>query len=294
MLAVEPLQAVDFSSVAKPKLPDIVNHGVPPGLRIYVERAVTVSYAGSIGAEWQVLPSGCFGLRAILDDGYATHDNLGNLVVSGVVPRSFNARCLRANAVIAVALTPLAAATLPLSAHRLDTMADAAGVEVLGSHRFASLYRRLAGTASLEGKVQLYLAWLEQVFQTLRPAHGRRLALAEVMSQIQAGQVRRVQDAADRVGVSRRQLERDFQHHVGLSPQQLGQVATFQRFAQLAWQGEKLAHIAADLELVDQAHLTRVIKAMSGLTPAALLKKAATSPLSRLTRPHWGGRITYL
>lgn len=286
------------TAAALHRLPEIVNHTVPPGLSAFVERVVTVDYTDAVGSEWLVLPSGCFGLRAILADGHVKHDALGplntSLIASGVLPRAFQAGCRRPNAVLAVALTPWAAAVLPLSATHLDGMADASATDVLGRSRPVQLQQRLADARSLTAKVGVYLGWLEALFQSLRPAYGRRLALAEVASQMREGRMLVIEDAARRVGVSRRQLERDFRLHLGVSPKQYVQVTTFQRFAQLAWRGEGLAQIAAELEMTDQSHLTHAIKAMTGLTPAALVKRAAQSELSRRTRPNWDGRITYL
>ena len=280
------------------RLPEIVNHSVPRGLLPFVERAVTVDYSDAVGAGWLVIPSGSFGLRAILSDSYAPHDGLGSvdtsLIASGVFTKAIQASCRRPNAVLAVALTPLGAAILPLSTSQLDSFADVAATEVVGRPRAVQLRQRLSGATSLSIKADAYFAWLEDMFQSLRPAYGRRLALAEAADQMRQGRVLSIEDAARRVGVSRRQFERDFRHHLGVSPKQYEQVATFQRFAQLAWRGDALALIAAELEMTDQSHLTRSVKALTGLTPAALLTQASHSALSRLTRPQWGGRITYI
>ncbi|MBC7942194.1 MAG: hypothetical protein H7Z19_20975 [Chitinophagaceae bacterium] len=70
-------------------------------------------------------------------------------------------------------------------------------------------------------------------------------------------------------------------------------VAWVQQVAQLSWQGLGLAGIAAELGFTDQAHLPHVLKDVTGLSPSALLARAAASPLAHATRPFTGGGITH-
>jgi AraC-like DNA-binding protein len=83
----------------------------------------------------------------------------------------------------------------------------------------------------------------------------------------------RVEQVADEVGLSMRQLRRRFHAAVGYGPKTLQRVYRFQRFVrELDASGGSfdLALAAADAGYADQSHLTRECVELSGLTPAAL------------------------
>jgi transcriptional regulator GlxA family with amidase domain len=94
--------------------------------------------------------------------------------------------------------------------------------------------------------------------------------------------------------VQRRQFERDFRHWMGVAPKRYATIARVQQVGQLAWRGVGLAGIAAELGFVDQAHMSRTVKEVTGLPPAAWLARAQASPLARAMRPFADGRITHL
>lgn len=83
-----------------------------------------------------------------------------------------------------------------------------------------------------------------------------------------------IETIADEQHVSRRQLERDFNRWLGTSPRQLAQVARVQAVSRRAQAGESLADIAADLGFADQAHMSRVVRQLTGLTPRRFLRTA--------------------
>jgi AraC-like DNA-binding protein len=85
----------------------------------------------------------------------------------------------------------------------------------------------------------------------------------------------RVAAVADDVGTSERHLRRLLLAHTGLDPRMVQRVARFQRFLRLAGRGSPLAGLAADAGYADQAHLSREVRALSGLTPSALLRERA-------------------
>jgi hypothetical protein len=80
------------------------------------------------------------------------------------------------------------------------------------------------------------------------------------------------------VGLSERQLRRVFRDQVGYGPKTLHRVARFQRFVRrlpaLA-HGARLAVVAAELGYADQSHLGRECLALSGSSPAALVRQWA-------------------
>ena len=102
-----------------------------------------------------------------------------------------------------------------------------------------------------------------------------------------------IDEAADRVGVHRRQFERDFRFYFGTSPKRYAKVARVQQFAQLSYVGAGFASIAAELGFTDQAHMSHVVRDVTGLPPSELLERVNSSPLAQATRPFAQGRITH-
>lgn len=84
----------------------------------------------------------------------------------------------------------------------------------------------------------------------------------------------RVDELAESLGISDRQLRRRFHHSVGYGPKTLDRVLRFRRLVAQAGAiaaGESdLARVAADLGYADQAHMARDCLRLSGLTPVQL------------------------
>lgn len=73
------------------------------------------------------------------------------------------------------------------------------------------------------------------------------------------------------LGWSRRHLTGRFSRTFGVPPKRMARLVRFERAAALvAAPGLDLATLAADTGFSDQAHLTREVRALSGLTPTAL------------------------
>lgn len=77
------------------------------------------------------------------------------------------------------------------------------------------------------------------------------------------------------LGVSERQLHRRVSRAVGYGPKTLDRVLRFQRFLALAPSPGSLAELAFRAGYADQAHLSRDVRRLSGLTPAALRARQA-------------------
>jgi AraC-like DNA-binding protein len=77
----------------------------------------------------------------------------------------------------------------------------------------------------------------------------------------------------DRLGISERSLRRRCHEAFGYGPKTLDRILRFQRFLRLVAAGEEpgLSALAAAAGYADQAHLTREVRRLSGLTPAAIL-----------------------
>jgi AraC-like DNA-binding protein len=81
----------------------------------------------------------------------------------------------------------------------------------------------------------------------------------------------RLVDMAAEIGVSAYRLSRAFRRVTGLSVTSYrSELRTRQALARLAQGDQSLAGIAADVGFADQAHLTRTLRASSGMTPRML------------------------
>jgi methylphosphotriester-DNA--protein-cysteine methyltransferase len=99
----------------------------------------------------------------------------------------------------------------------------------------------------------------------------------------------RVAGVAGALGMSERHLRRLVLEHTGLDPRTYQRVARFQRFLAGADRGApSLAHLAADSGYADQAHLSREVRALSGLTPSRLLAERRAAALE----PRGGGPVS--
>ncbi|XVV08962.1 helix-turn-helix domain-containing protein [Actinoplanes sp. CA-131856] len=92
----------------------------------------------------------------------------------------------------------------------------------------------------------------------------------EAWRRLQRAGAPRVGEVAAELGVTRRWLERGFRRDVGVSPAQVRRIARFQRAAAEFGRGVELSTAAAVNGYVDQAHLSREVRALAGVTPAAL------------------------
>ena len=84
----------------------------------------------------------------------------------------------------------------------------------------------------------------------------------------------RVDELANALGISGRQLRRRFHQAVGYGPKTLDRVLRFRRLvgqAQAISDGDQdLARLAAELGYADQAHMTRDSVRLTGMPPARL------------------------
>ena len=107
-------------------------------------------------------------------------------------------------------------------------------------------------------------AWIRSIEPDRRSAAAIELLRSET-----------VEGVARQLGISARQLRRNIVANVGLTPKALQRVMRMQRFLDHASRREELAAASADAGYADQSHLTREVRALSGLTPAGLLAEQA-------------------
>jgi len=155
------------------------------------------------------------------------------------------------------------------------------------------LESRVALAEGLDAKLGTFAGWLEERATDRRRQSPAALRAGRAAMRLRASPNLGVDEIADEQHVSRRQLERDFRRFVGTSPRHLAQVARVQHVSRMARSGASLAHIAADAGFADQAHMSRVVREMTGLTPLHFVRSQRT-PLASGFRHATGGGTVYL
>src|SRR5438552_2130251 len=93
----------------------------------------------------------------------------------------------------------------------------------------------------------------------------------------------RVAGLAEEVGWSRKRLWSRFRSQIGLTPKRAAQLVRFDHAAHLLAAGHAAASVAAQSGYVDQSHLHREVKAITGVTPTAV----ATAPWLAIDDVAW-------
>lgn len=118
-------------------------------------------------------------------------------------------------------------------------------------------------------------ALLDALLATLAPAveapDGEAAAIFAALRRHAPGS--KLAGLADRLDCSERTLRRRSREHFGYGPKTLDRILRFQGFLALARRvpASGLAGLAADAGYADQAHLAREVRALCGMTAAALL-----------------------
>lgn len=231
---------------------------IPEALRGFV--AALWTYSGN-GSPHRVLPDGC--LDFIFDPSTGSASVIGPMSQSVVVPGP------RGQTAFGVRFRPGHAARF-IDAHANELL-DAQG-SLRELTRFAELGERVLGVRDHGERVQLvtralldantrvraFDARVDRAVRLIERAHGN-VSLPELVQQI---------------GLGERQLERRFLEHVGLAPKRFARVVRFEhalRLAQRRTLGQ--AALAAHAGYSDEPHLLRDFRALSGLTPNALLRE---------------------
>lgn len=165
--------------------------------------------------------------------------------------------------------------------------------ELLDRQVTRKLESKVALAGTLQDKLAALAAWLEE-----RATMQRRLALPGLRAgraamRLCAEPGTGIDALAQEQHISRRQLERDFSHWIGTSPRQLSQVAKVQALSRRASSGGSLADISAHLGFADQAHMSRVVRQVTGLAPKQFVRSERT-PMADAFRRATGGATVYL
>ncbi|WP_028479784.1 DUF6597 domain-containing transcriptional factor [Nocardia sp. CNY236] len=203
-----------------------------------------------------VLPDGC------IDLFWAT----GRLIVAGPATRAYQASEPEGSRYVGVRFSPgTAPAVLGVPAHELrDQRVDLA--QLWPSSTVQALAARLAAAddrvAVLEGIVLRRAAGAGPIDPMVR----------RVVTALEAG--RSVGAAAEATGLGARTLHRRSLVAFGYGPKTLARVLRLQRAVASARRGVAFADIAALDGFADQAHLSREVRALAGMSLAELLTRS--------------------
>jgi len=205
-----------------------------------------------------VLPDGCVDL--LWRDG--------KLTVAGVDTAARRSPVRPGSAIAGIRLRPgVAGAVFGIPASEL--LDEKLPLEEILGARASEFSDRLDGAGGHEAE---YLLLEDLVASALADRAPDPLVLAATRRLGFPGS--RVDQLADALGISERQLRRRFHDSVGYGPKTLDRILRFRRLvdqARAVSDGEvDLARLAADLGYADQAHMTRDSVRLTGMPPARL------------------------
>ena len=164
-----------------------------------------------------------------------------------------------------------------LTATSLDDLVDQrVAVDDLG-YRWVE---RVGEAMLLEPTPEAALQLLQRVLLRHPPATPRAPLVDEVVRRLMPWTPVEVATVADEVGLSVSQLRRRCTQALGIGPKALQRTLRFQGFLALAQAGatatgsrgaDGMAGLAVDVGYADQAHLSREVRRLTGLTPTELL-----------------------
>jgi AraC-like DNA-binding protein len=210
----------------------------------YWVREVTAA----IDASQVVLPDGCI--------DFLFEASTGKLEVIGTMTRAIRVEGRGPERFVGVRFKPGGA--VPFLRDRADLVTDRS--EEL---REAELVEQLGGR-SIEDQVQLLEAFLLARLPQAKPV-DRRIAFAA--ARLVEYPAQRVEVLARDLALSRQFLRRLFLEHTGVTPKVFARIARMRRALELI-ETEPLAEAALEAGYADQAHLTKELKDLVGMTPS--------------------------
>ncbi|GAA3455412.1 DUF6597 domain-containing transcriptional factor [Dactylosporangium matsuzakiense] len=237
----------------------------------YRELPAPPALAGHVACLW-VAGSGSGGPSRILPDGCADVVWTGRkLVVAGPSTRAFTAAGTPSAPHVGVRFrTGAAGAALRYPMHELRDRSPQLSELVPG---LSTLAERVADAQSPDAQLAVLAQAMQRRLAAAGPAdpvvRSAVLALARPRSRVSALDL----------ALSERQLRRRFQDEVGYGPRMLARILRLQRLLRLARSGAAggaLAGLATAAGYADQAHLSRELRTLTGVTPSGLLSGGVT------------------
>lgn len=165
---------------------------------------------------------------------------------------------------------------------------------LVGDASARRLSEGLHGAVDWAERTNLFGRWLEE---RLERARGLDAPLARVARAASVWSAEPAENDIARVaatlGVGVRQLERDFDRAIRVSPGTYRRIVKFQRAAAHVFQGGRLLDAAVDHGFADQAHMTNVFRRYAALTPRALAREGS-KPRREEIRRGLAGRVVLL
>ena len=241
---------------------------------MYIEHAPSADLAHIVACFWHarvgqethhILPDGC-------QDWIFHYDSSMSASLIGTMTHAQKIQCVEPSLFFGIRFKPGALSlftSMPMNHITDQSLAlydafaissatqQALAVENLTLHQFASIM-----TQALR--------------QQLATADRVRLELIQHLRHTREGQI---QHMAHSLHISRRQLQRLFQNHFGYSPRFYAKVMRFNQLVNRLHPAKSLIETALEHGYYDQAHMSREIKQLSGVTPSQLI------PLSVPTVP---------
>jgi len=139
------------------------------------------------------------------------------------------------------------------------------------SPAFATRMLRLLAADQQDEAVQLLEEWLLARAAQIDPEPTAAVRAATRL--VRSGGLGTVTDLADGVGLSVRQLERQFQAQVGMSPKSLARLTRFEAAQRRIVEARELSftRLAHELGYADQAHFSREFRAFAEQSPGSFL-----------------------
>jgi AraC-like DNA-binding protein len=159
---------------------------------------------------------------------------------------------------------------------------------LVGARASDALDRAIDATPIVADKLMALARWIEDETVGWLHLDTTLQRLSEALLALREHSGLPVAEVAARGGFNRRWLERECRRWLGHSPKQLQMAARFQQVMRLHWRGMPAAQIAATLGLADQAHLSRSVRQVSGMT-MTVLRGTDAGPVARAFRQATGG-----
>jgi AraC-like DNA-binding protein len=258
------------------------------------DRLVAVSWLGvDAGEEVLVVPSELFRLCAFMSSNGTAGQDV-ELSLAGLQTKPGVFVTPRDGCMIVALLTPLGTAQLlgcPLqgTADRRILLADLCPTDEV--QRLADRVRCADSPALAASALR---QWIERRMN-MHPPRAEALArvAAAAAALVHPVGTERIGRLAARLGVTQRQLERDFREWIGVPPAIYGRLARLQRAARALAEGQAVAAAAFDSGYADQPHLNRSTSAMTLLSPLKLRIHGTRNEPSALRRV-LAGRLLFM